>query len=209
MARVYGPLHSDAASGSIAGSLTYSHWKGSRAYVRERVTPKNPKTAKQVGVRAMLGYCATLWASIKDAKSASWLALATASSISEFNAFVAAAMHDWQEFLFPRESSTDARTSTGLTVTTQTTTGGVGTATIEVTPSGATAIAGVAIFRGATGFVPSWANCIAVIPTATAAKVTFVDSPLKAGSYYYRTVVFNNDGTMGTIHIESSVVTVT
>jgi hypothetical protein len=173
------------------------------------VTPKNPKAAKQVGVRAMWGYVAALWASIKVAKGASWETLATSLQVSTFNAFVQAAMNDWQNFLFPRESETDARTSTGLTVTTQTTTGGVGTASIEVTPSGTTAIAGIAIFRGATGFVPSWANCIAVIPTASASPVTWIDSPLEPGTYYYRTVVFNTDGTKGTIHAESTGVVVT
>jgi hypothetical protein len=189
--------------------LTFSHWKGQRAYVRERVTPKNPKAAKQTGVRVMWAYASKLWASIKVAKGASWLTLANADSISGFNAFVRAALKDWQNFLFPRQSSTDARTSTGLTVTTQTATGGVGCATLQITPSGATAIAGIAIFRGATGFTPSWANCVGIVAASTASPITFVDSPLAAGSYYYRTVVFNNDGQMGTIHAESTAVTVT
>jgi hypothetical protein len=157
----------------------------------------------------MMGYVAHLWASIYVAKGASWQDLADASAISTFNAFVRAALADWQTFLFPRESQTDARTSTGLTVTTQTATGGVGTATLAITPSGTTAIAGIAIFRGATGFAASWANCIAVLPANGANPVTWVDSPLAAGTYYYRSCVFNTDGAVGTIHAESTGVVVT
>jgi len=209
MARVTGPLHSDGASGKLAGALVYSHWKGNRQYVRTLVTPLNPHAAKQVGVRAMMGYVAHLWASIKAASAASWKTLADATSISEFNAFVARALDDWQEFLFPVHAPTDDRSSTPLTVTTQTCTGGVGCATISVTPSGSTAIAGIAIFRGLTGFVPGWDKCIAILPANGASAVEWVDSPLAAGTYYYRSVVFNVDGAKGAVHAESSGTVVT
>lgn len=209
MARVTGPLHSDTASGSFAKALVFSHWKGDRKYVRERIIPMNPKAAKQVGVRALMGYCAHLWNSIKAASSASWQDLANAAAISTFNAYIQAALNDWQNGLFPRRLSTDARTSTALTITTQTATGGIGTATIQLTPSGATAIAGFAIYRAATGFTAGWDNCIAILAADGANPVTWIDSPLAAGTYYYRSVAFNTDGKMGTLHAESSGVVVT
>ena len=46
MAKVSGPLFSVDASGSYAGSLVFSKWKG-RNYVRQLVTPSNPHTLNQ------------------------------------------------------------------------------------------------------------------------------------------------------------------
>lgn len=209
MARVYGPLHSDSASGKFAGSLVYSHWKGARAYVRELVTPKNPKSAKQTGIRAMFGFVAAAWKNIGSTPQASWSEQAEAAAISAFDAFVKVAMNLWQAFTFPQKTYNDTRDSVALTVTTQTTTGGVGTATVEITPSGSTAIWGIAIFRGDTGFTPGWNNCIAVLPADGANPVEWIDSPLDPGSYYYRACVFNDDGVVGTIHAESAEVVVT
>jgi hypothetical protein len=208
MARVQGPLHSDAASGTFAGSLVYSHWKGARAYVRERVIPKNPKTAKQIGVRAMWGFLAAAWKTIGTVPQATWEALGITKAISAFDAFMSANMTGWQSFLAPQQNYAEDRDSTGLTVTTQTCTGGVGSATVQITPSGSTDSWGVIIFRGLTGFTPSWENAIAVIPTDGTNPVTWVDSPLEAGTYYYRAVVVNTDGKMGTIHAESTGVVV-
>lgn len=48
------PFMSINPSGSIAGLLTASRWKG-RPYVRLLVTPSNPQTAGQSAVRSILG----------------------------------------------------------------------------------------------------------------------------------------------------------
>jgi len=54
MAKVTGPLMSLGASGSVAKTITFSIWKG-RPYVRELVTPSNPRTEVQVETRSYLG----------------------------------------------------------------------------------------------------------------------------------------------------------
>lgn len=54
MAKVTSPLMSLDASGSIAGALTFSKWKG-RNYVRQLVIPANPRTSGQQENRAALG----------------------------------------------------------------------------------------------------------------------------------------------------------
>ena len=50
---VTAPLMSLTASQTLGNTLVYSKWK-SRAYVRLRVTPYNPKSAYQTGVRDTL-----------------------------------------------------------------------------------------------------------------------------------------------------------
>ena len=151
-----------------------------------------------------MSFLAKTWKNIGSTPQASWLTLANATSISNFNAFVANALANWQDFLAPQQTYNATRTSTPLTITTHTATGGLRMVTNAITPSGTTAAWGIAIFRGSTGFAPSWANCIAVVPWAVATALTYVDSPLVAGTYYYRACTFQTDGVMGTIHAEVS-----
>jgi hypothetical protein len=54
MARVTGPLHSDDARNSFAGSMVFSGWKGAKT-VRQLVTPINRETEGQGNVRMALG----------------------------------------------------------------------------------------------------------------------------------------------------------
>lgn len=204
MARVTGPLHSDDASGTYAGTLTFSKWKG-RGYVRQCVTPSNPKSAKQQGVRSMLKFLAQAWAALGASPKASWVADAAAKSISAFNEYCSANLGRWQGVDGPTQTNPAAEASTPLTVTTQTLTGGLGQVTVEVTPSGATDAWAIAIFRSTAEItVPNWTNCVAVVLADGANKVTYVDTPLVAGTYHYRTAVMNNDGVIGTVKADAT-----
>lgn len=204
MALVTGPLHSDAASGSIKGGVTFSRWKG-RAYVRQTVTPLNPQSAKQTGVRCMMRFLARLWSGLSSASQATWDSMAASKQISAFNAFVSENLMRWQSFLSPTTDFPAAEVSTGLTVSTQTLTGGQGMVTIDMTPSGSTDILGFAIFRDTAEITsPNWNNCIAVGIADGANLVSYVDSPLDAGTYHYRTAVINVDGVMGTVHADGT-----
>ena len=59
------------------------------------------------------------------------------------------------------------------------------------------------IHRGTTGFTPSYANVIAAIPRS-ATPTVYTDSPLVAGTYYYRIRGFSVDGVAGTLEVERS-----
>ncbi len=54
------PLLSLDASGTIAKTLTYSHWRGIK-YARQRVIPNNPNTAAQQAVRKVFANLSTIW----------------------------------------------------------------------------------------------------------------------------------------------------
>ena len=206
MARVQGPLHSDSASGTFAGSLVFSTWKG-RKVCRERVDPTNPKTALQIGVRAMMGWLAKAWADILDANDrASWDATAEALQISPFNAFMANAMNRWDDSdtFFAKEGDTPA--SCSITITGLTTTGSAGCVDISITPSGAGA-AGFIVYRDdAEITTPSRATVVKVLNADGANAVTFTDSDLAAGTYHYRAAAFNDTGGTGTVKADQTAV---
>jgi hypothetical protein len=187
------------ASGKFAGSVVYSKWKG-RNYARELVTPKNPKTAKQTGVRSMMQFLAQAWKLISGPNQATWDDLAETKAISPFNAYVSENLQRWQTNNGPTQAYPAAEASSGLTVSSHTYTPGVGYAQLSLTPSGATSIWGFVIYRDtATITAPGWPLAIAVIPADGANPVTYVDSPLEAGTYHYRAAVLNADGKVGTV----------
>lgn len=208
MARVTGPLHSDTAGGTFGKALTFAVWKG-RAYVRQRVVPTNPKSAKQTGVRAMMGFLANAWQEKALPKWTGWTAAATARAISTFNAYISENLARWQLFTAPTQVFPAALTANAITLT-QVVTPGAGFATVVNTPSGAGANWGIAIFRDTAAITtPNWNNCIAVIPANGASAVSYTDTPLDPDDYYYRSAVFNTDGTLGTICADSGAKTVT
>jgi hypothetical protein len=204
MAKVEGPLFSLEASGTIGDAITYSRWKGI-PYARKRVIPANPKSAAQTGIRAMFAFVAAFWDQVAALDQATWNTLAAALNITPFNAYVRENQKRWVDGAFPTQAYPAAEASTGLTVTTQTLTGGAGFATIEITPSGSTDIWGLAIFRGTSALTAGdRSNLVKVLPADGANKVTYIDSNLPAGTYHYRTQVINVDGKIGTLHADDT-----
>jgi len=87
MAKVNAPLLSFSASGTIAGTQTYSRWKG-RPYVRQRVTPANPNTAGQQLTRNTFTWINNVWKNAPALLSDVWDLYATGQVLTGRNAFV-------------------------------------------------------------------------------------------------------------------------
>jgi len=87
MAKVNAPLLSFSASGTIAGTQTYSRWKG-RPYVRQRVTPANPNTAGQQLTRNTFTWINNVWKNAPALLTAPWDLYATGQVLTGRNAFV-------------------------------------------------------------------------------------------------------------------------
>ena len=199
MALLTGPLFSIDASGTVGKTITYSKWKG-RNYARQRVIPANPKSAAQTGPRSMFTYLTKAWADLGDVAQATWNALAEASQISPFNAFVGANLQRFQLNKAPTHANPAAEASTPLTVSDQTLSGGVGHIQVDLTPSGATDIGGFIVLRDSSEITSfAWNKVVAVIAADGANQVNFTDSPLAPGTYHYRAAVFNTDGAMGAL----------
>jgi len=197
MAKVTGPLFSMSASGTIAKAITFSGWKG-RPYVRQRVTPKNPKSNSQVGVRSMFKFLAQEWDGLTAPDKATWETRAAQTIISTFNAFMAFNQSRWRDFNTP--STADPPLGTGTPPT-----GPTGVATpdgramiITLTDGVTPPDWGYAIFRSLTAtFTLAWSNCIAVIAWDSGGTTEYVDSPLDPDTYYYNAIGFLKSGVEG------------
>lgn len=194
MVKVNAPAMSLDASGSLAGAITYSKWKG-RNYVRQLVRPSNPRSGGQVGVRAMFKFLAQIWAGLAPADKTSWEGRADDKVISPFNAFMGYNQFRWRNFL--GFSFVDPATDAGSQAV-----WGLGTAIAgvrQITLSKAITTvndgAALGIHRAlTTGLTVSFANCIAVIPAASIATFTYVDTPLVPDEYFYNWSVFTDEG---------------
>jgi hypothetical protein len=202
MAILNGPLMSLDASGSVAGALTFSKWKG-RNYVRQLVTPANPKSVKQVSVRSMMQFLSQNWAALGATPKGTWDAPAAADSISPFNAFIRSNLARWRNFLSPTESHPPANTGTAGTLSAQSITAGVRQLTVNLTLTAANNNWGVLIFRDpVTGFTPSFSNLVMAKLKTTTPQESWVDTPLAPGTYYYRMRPFTTEGVLGAAFAE-------
>jgi hypothetical protein len=111
MVKVFAPMMSLDASGTLGNAVTFSKWKG-RNYVRERVIPSNPKSEGQTGRRAMFRWLTQNWAALGSADKATWQDLADQIIASPFNAFVKWNMETWHNYLAPFKTPDDLRSNT-------------------------------------------------------------------------------------------------
>lgn len=207
MVKVIGPLGGFDASGSLAGSIVFSKWKG-RNYVRRLVKPSNPKSPGQVGVRSMWKFLAQNWAGLTPASQATWNTAADRKVVSPFNAYMSLNQFNWRNFLAPSHEDPPTRAETEDVILTFTATAGVRQITIALAGTGINPDDwGYMIFRDlTTGFTPSVSNAVAVIKADGTNVVNFVDTPLVADEYFYDAKNFTNDGKSGTLKGEISAI---
>lgn len=197
MVKVLGPMFSFEASGTIGNIATFSKWKG-RPYVRQRVIPSNPKSALQVSTRAMLKFLSQAWTSVGTTPKGTWDELAAASQISAFNAYISRNQSRWREFQAPAQTYPAPETGTPPVATLDSATGGPSYCDLAFTITTMNDVWGVAVFRSPTStFTPSRSNCIAILPVTGTGAMSYTDSNLVAGTYYYDAKFFTKEGVLG------------
>lgn len=196
MAVVKGPLFSLDASGSVAGAITFSKWKG-RAYVRQRVIPSNPKSGAQTGRRAMLKFLSQAWADIADVDQATWQTLADQLVASRFNAYVGENLKTWHNFLSPTQATPPAKLGGASD--------NVLTAAVKVENRWKLSFAGTAlgdawgivIFGSLSHtFTPTVGKVILVEPDTTIAAHDVYWTPPDEALWYFNSMAFSDDGVM-------------
>lgn len=197
MVKVHAPALSLDASGSLAGSIVFSKWKG-RNYVRELVVPANPKSGAQIGVRAMFKFLAQNWDAISSANKATWQDRADQLVASTFNGYMSFNQRRWRDFNTPTQAEPPAEVSTAPDACTGVATPGVRTMTLAITHGTNLGDWGCAIFRDlTTSFSLTWDKVIAVVLLDGSGDAAYVDAPLIPDQYFYNTIAFNDDGVKG------------
>jgi len=194
MVKVFGPMMSMDASGTLADTVTFSKWKG-RNYVRERVIPSNPKSGAQTGRRAMFRFLTQNWAAITAVSQNTWQDLADQIVASPFNAYLKSNMEDWHNFLAPSQDTPAGRAKTPSD--------NVLTAAayeenrIKLSIAGAALgdVWGISIYAKLDGAVtPAVGNCIICELETTIAAHYIYWTPPTLGRWYFNSITFADDG---------------
>ncbi len=197
MVKVYAPMLSLDASGSLGEAIVFSKWKG-RNYVRQLVKPANPKSGGQVGIRSMFKFLAQIWDGLTSGNKASWEDRADDMIVSPFNAMMSYNQKRWRDFNTPSNEDPATLVGTEPTGPTGVATPNERSMTLVITDGVNPPDYGYAIFRSTTGtFNLNWDNCIAVIPWDSGGTTEYIDSPLVPDQYFYNTVGFLETGLEG------------
>jgi hypothetical protein len=194
MVKVYGPMMSLDASGTLGDAITFSKWKG-RNYVRERVIPSNPKTGAQVGRRAMFKFLSQAWDALTAAQKATWQDLADELVASPFNAYLSFNMRMWHNFYAPTQLLPAARA--GTPSDNALTAAAWEENRIKLTLSGSALgdAWGIIIFAAlTTGFDNAVGTTILVEIDDTIASHDFYWTPPDVTTYYFNSIAFSDDG---------------
>lgn len=195
--KVKGPGMSLDASGSLAGVLVFSKWKG-RNYIRQLVTPANPKSGGQVGVRSMFKFLSQVWDGLSDANKALWEGRADDLIASPFNAFMSYNLRRWRDFNTPSVFDPATEIGTLPTGPTGVATPDIRSMTLVITDGVNPPDFGYAIFRSLTGtFSLAFSNCIAVVDWDSGGTTEYIDSPLEPDQYFYNAIGFLDTGLEG------------
>lgn len=208
MVKLAGPAMSLDASGTIGGVLTFSKWKG-RPYVRTRVIPSNPKSAAQMGVRAMMKFLAQAWAALGASPKASWDTAGDARKISAFNAYQSANMSHWRDNLPAGQTNTLLRATAAAAIT-GTAAGDLGRYAFSSVTIGAGAGQwGLIVYMSTvTGFTPNWNNARQIVVAAAGGDTDIQIGPLASGTYYLRYATFSVDGKIDSTYVTEDTVTI-
>lgn len=197
MVKLQAPCLSLEASGSLAGALVFSKWKG-RPYCRTLVTPANPKSGGQVGMRSMFKFLSQKWAAISAANQATWETRADQLIASEFNAYMSYNQFRWRDFLAPSQMDPAETADTAPVEGTLAAVAGVRSITVTQPITTANEGWGIAFFRGlVTAFDSAFDNLVGVIAVDGTNDVVLVDSPLEPDEYFYNIRSITEDGQLG------------
>jgi hypothetical protein len=153
----------------------------------------------------MFKFLSQQWASLSTGEKATWLANATAKAISPFNEFMQYNQGRWRNFLGPAQSYPAAEIATLPSAPTVVSTAGVRQISLAITKGANAPDWGYQIFRSTvTGFTPAFSNLIANTAIDGSGNGAYVDTPLAAGTYYYRIRGFMIDGKLGTLMAEDT-----
>lgn len=112
MVKLTGPGLAKGASGTLAGTLIYTNWKG-RAYLKKHARPKQPRTGGQRAMRATMQFLSPAWSTLSDVLQQTWADLAAQSEISPFNAYQGYNLARWRSRQPPSSEYPPPETGSG------------------------------------------------------------------------------------------------
>jgi len=206
MVKLKGPAYSLDGTGSVADVMALAKSKRG-TYAKKHAAPANPKTKPQMSVRALMSFLAQQWRELTTAEQATWADLAEARGVAPYHEFVAHNHHRWTTNRTPTKEYPATESSTPPKANNLIGTPGVQCANLKFLLQVPWPTWGYVLYRS---IVPSYTaqrtDAIAMIECRVPGHTYYRDTPLPAGTYYYRHRGFNDDGLQGALWSQVTVV---
>lgn len=206
MVKLKGPGMARDASGSLAETVIFSNWKG-KSYLKLHQKPKQPRTQKQLAMRAIVNFITKIWKSLPAADPTSWTPLAAELNVSNINACLAYNLERWRGFhypatLFPGNEVLPCQTWNQWNIT-----GDIRHANHFLQGLIPNDGRGWAIHRGtAAGFPRAWDTLLHILPYFSGLTDYNWTDHLDPGTYWYRGVRISSDGRWQTEFLRGPIV---
>lgn len=197
MIKLYGPAISQDATGKLADALIFSKSK-KRAYAKAHANPAQPRTPKQLSVRTMTTWLNNWWRTLTTAQQATWQDRAESYHLPRYHAFHKANKLRWTNYLAPSNVDPPTSTPTIPSLPSDGFTAGVKCAIARIRYGGPPTTEAFIIFR-VTGPAdpPTQQNAIHILTAPPPGIwVTWRDTPLATGTYWYWVRSISADGGM-------------
>lgn len=194
MVKLKGPAVSTEAFGSLANAVTFQQGKRGGT-MKKHAKPKQPRTGKQIGLRASMKWLTQQWSTLTADEMATWFNRAMDTKIANYHAYLSYNAKRFHNFRMP--SKEDPATEAG---------GGGGmedcfaiaeykAVRYHAKSSGPPVSWGYILCRSQTGgFTPGPENTIALFFREPTAYTVYWDRGLVAGTYFYRAAGFDDTG---------------
>jgi len=193
MAKTQAGLLSIGTTGKFAGSMVFVQGK-SGTVVRQLVTPTNPRSAAQTGVRSMMQWASREWAQLTASEQATWLDAVAKADESPFNAFIRVSMNQWKNGLFA-QSEYPTVTEAAPAIPTAATATVTGRQVTIAWTDPAARVFGLAIhFDPAAIVTMGPANAVKVVDEGIEQGII---AGLTPGTYHYRVRAGSHEGIFG------------
>lgn len=197
MVKLKGPIQSLEASGSIGSTLIVQQNKG-RTYMRKLTAPAQPRSAPQLGNRAMFRHLTTHWGDLSTPNRATWDDLGNNLGITPFDAYLRENLRRWGRGKDPGNVypviEDDSAGVADLLVLLPQGRGVIVAFRKDVTDQNQ----GFRIHRTlAPGVPPTPDNLVWIKSPVGTPTDSWFDTPKEADQYWYRLVPFSDHGVTG------------
>lgn len=194
MVKLIGPALGQAASGSLAGALTYSSTKG-RAYVKSYKKPAQPQSKKQMAMRAAMTFLSQQWGTFSQPYKDTWNDLATYNNVSPFNAFQSENLTRFRNFNAPSVAYPAAETGSKSGGGPWSVDGGIRALAVNITTSVQNQQWAFGIYNVSGNLVqPTWSDLVGVMLTISPTAHTFIWTQHNPGTYWITFVPWTTTG---------------
>ncbi len=194
MVKLTGPALGQAASGSLAGALTFSQSKG-RHYVKSFKKPKQPNTKPQMAMRAAMTFLSQQWGIFSQPYKDTWNGPAAYAGISPFNAFQRENLTRIRNLLGPTVAYPAAETGAKSGGGPWSVVGAPRELVVNIETSVQNQQWAFGLYNVAGGSIqPVWSDLIGIMPTLGTGPHAFPWTQHTPGTYWITFIPFSTTG---------------